>query len=216
MKKLYNMKIVPVICTLLICASAYAQQDPAAMKVLTDFSRKASEAPSVNILFHLVTNDSKENTIDTISGSVVLSGDRYKLSLPSNTIWSDGMISWNYMNDIEEVTINNLDPEEKSFTAKPSRLFSLYKEGYKVRLIEETQRYWLIDLYPEDISNNLIRIRLKIARPSYSLKSAEYKTKDGIVVTLLTDRYDLTMKPDKSFFVFDLSQHKKVEIVDMR
>jgi len=216
MKKPYKMKIAPAICAILLCASVHAQQDPAAMKVLADFSNKASEAPSVNILFRLVTNDSKENTIDTISGSLVLSGDKYKLSLPSNTIWSDGITSWNYMNDVEELTISTVDPEEKSFTAKPSQLFSLYKEGYKVRLIEETQRYWLIDLYPEDISNNLIRIRLKIGKPSHSLKSAEYKTKDGIVVTLLTDRYDLTMKPDKSYFVFDLSQHKKVEIVDMR
>lgn len=216
MKKQLKMRIISVISIIFFCVTLNAQQDPAAMTVLTEFNKKATDAPSVSITFHLVTDDSKENTIDTIKGSAVISGDRYKLELPSNTVWSDGITSWNYLNDIDEVTINNNNPQEKSFTSKPSLLFSLYKEGYKVRLIEDAAKYWLIDLYPENLENNLIRIRLKIVKSTYSLKSAEYKAKDGIIVTLLADKYDLTLKPEKSFFVFDESKHKGVEIVDMR
>lgn len=210
------MKILYLISAILLCVAVNAQQDPDGMPVITEFSKKAAKAPSVSISFHLVSNDTKENTTDTIPGSVVISGDMYKLLLPSNTVWSDGVTSWSYLNDADEVTINNYNPQEKSFMARPSLLFSLYKEGYKVRLVDDAAKHWLIDLYPEKLDNNLIRIRLKIAKSTYALKSAEYKTKDGIIITLVIDKYDLTMKPEKNFFVFDMLKYKDAEIVDMR
>ncbi len=92
----------------------------------------------------------------------------------------------------------------------------MYNEGYKVRLLEETSNDWIIDLYPEDISENLIRIRLKIGKSLYDLKSAEYKTKDGISITLNTVKYDLTFKPHTADFVFNPASYKGVEIIDMR
>jgi outer membrane lipoprotein carrier protein len=210
------MRILTLISALLLSFALYAQQDPAAMTVLSDFSKKAKQAPSVSIAFRLISTDSKDNSADTIPGSVVIAGDKYKLSLPDNTVWSDGKTSWSYLKDVDEVTITTPDPEEKAFTSKPSLLFSLYKEGYKVKLIEESSKSWTIDLYPETLDNNLIRIRLKIGKSTYDLKSAEYKTKDGILVTLLPDKYDLTTKPDQNFFVFDSSKYKGVEIIDMR
>ncbi len=210
------MRITAFISFFFFCAVLSAQQDPAAMKVLSDFSMKAKEAPSVSIVFRLATYDARENSTDTIKGSVIISGDMYKLILPTNTVWSDGKTSWSYLDDVDEVTINNYNPDDQSFTSRPSLLYSLYKEGYKVRLIDETSKYWLIDLYPEELSNNMVRIRLKIGKNDHSLKSAEYKTKDGILVTLYVDKYDLTTRHNKDFFVFDLSEHKGVEVVDMR
>jgi len=211
-----RIRILILFLALLLPFITNAQKDPEAMKVLTDFSKKATEAPSVSITFKLITNDTKESSIDTISGSIILSGDKYNLQLPDNSVWSDGKTSWSYMKDVNEVTIITPDPLASSFTSKPSLLFSLYKEGYKVRLIEETDRVWTIDLYPEIITNNLIRIRLKIGKLSYGLKSAEYKTKDGIIISLVPEKYDLTRKPEQGIFVFDTSKYKGVEIIDMR
>jgi outer membrane lipoprotein carrier protein len=211
-----RIKISILILAILLPFISNAQKDPDAIKVLTDFSKKATEAPSVSITFKLITNDTKESSIDTISGSIILCGDKYKLQLPDNSVWTDGKTSWSYMKDVNEVTITTPDPLANSFTSKPSLLFSLYKEGYKVRLIEETERSWTIDLYPEIITNNLIRIRLKIGKLSYDLKSAEYKTKDGIIISLVSEKYDLTKKPEQGIFVFDISKYKGVEIIDMR
>jgi outer membrane lipoprotein-sorting protein len=138
------------------------------------------------------------------------------LDLPDNKIWSDGKTVWSYLPDVNEVTITASDPDDKSFTSKPSLLFSFYEEGYKIRIIEQNEKEWVIDLYPEDISVNMIRIRLTIGNPDLDLKRAGYRTKDGITVTLTTDRYDLTFKPGKDYFTFDTAGHKGVEIVDMR
>lgn len=193
-----------------------AQQDPEAMKVLSEFSKRATSAPSVSMDFSLVTDDSRNEDVSTMEGSVILHGDMFMLTLSENSVWSDGKTIWSYLPDINEVTITENDPDDGSFMSKPSLLFSMYKKGYKVRLIEQTSGEWSIDLYPEDISGDMIRMRLKIGKPDYRLISAEYKTKEGITVTLDTQKYDLAFKPGTDFFTFRPAEHKGIDVIDMR
>jgi outer membrane lipoprotein-sorting protein len=200
----------------LLAFNVTAQQDPEAIKVLSEFSKRATSAPSVSIDFNLITDDSRSGDVSTLEGTVVLQGDRFKLILPENSVWSDGKNVWSYLPDINEVTITENDPDDDSFMSKPSLLFTMYKEGYKVRLIEQTPKEWVIDLYPEDISGEMIRMRLKIGKTDYSLKSAEYKTKEGITVTLDSQKYDITFKPGVDFFTFRPADHKGIEVIDMR
>lgn len=205
-----------ILLFVLLAFHVSAQQDPEAVKVLNEFSKRATSAPSVSIDFNLVTDDSRSGDENTMEGSVVLQGDRFMLTLPENNIWSDGKTVWSYLPDINEVTITENDPDDDSFMSKPSLLFTMYREGYKVRLIEQTPKEWIIDLYPEDISGDMIRMRLKIVKTDYSLKNAEYKTKEGITVTLDTQKYDLAFKPAADFFTFKPSDYKGVEVIDMR
>lgn len=217
MKKPFEMKrhsLLSLFC--LLSLSMTAQQDPEAMKVLSEFSRKATSAPSISITFDLETNNSREGDITTMEGSVILTGDNYLLTLPENRIWTDGTTVWSYLPDVNEVTITEADPYDDSFISKPSMIFSLYKKGHKVRMVEQTPKEWIIDLYPDDISEDMIRMRLKIGKQAYDLKSAEYKTKEGITVTLNTRKYDLTFKPGTDFFRFNPADHKGIEIIDMR
>jgi len=200
----------------LLTLTLSAQKDPEALQVLSDFSRKATVVPSVTIDFKLITNDSKSGDVTTMSGSAIISGDRYKLKLDDYNIWTDGSNVWNYLPDVNEVTITEADTDDDSFITRPSLLFTLYEEGYKIRLIEQTADEWVIDLYPEEITSDLIRIRLNIGKPLYDLKGAEYKTKDGITMTLMIDKYDLTYKPASDFFTFNPADHKGVDVIDMR
>ena len=72
----------------------------------------------------------------------------------------------------------------------------MYKNGYKSRLIEERSDSYLIDLYPEDIKSDLIRVRLSIGKSLMDLKSLEYKKRDGVIITLAVKDYNLKTKPD--------------------
>jgi outer membrane lipoprotein-sorting protein len=200
----------------LLTLTLSAQKDPDALQILTDFSRKATEAPSVTIDFRLTTSDSKAGDVTTMSGSAIISGDKYKLELDDYNIWTDGSNVWNYLPDVNEVTITETDPDDDSFMTRPSLLFRLYEEGYKIRLVEQTANEWVIDLYPEEITSDLIRIRLKIGKTRYDLNSAEYKTKDGITMTLIADKYDLTYKPGTDFFTFNPADYKGIDVIDMR
>jgi len=211
-KSSFNL-ILPLLA---ITLTLTAQKDPEALKILSEFSQRATAAPSVTIDFRLITSDSKESDVSTMPGSAIICGDKYKLELDDYVIRTDGSNVWNYLPDVNEVTITEADPDDDSFITRPSLLFTLYEEGYKIRLVEQTAKEWVIDLYPEEITSDLIRIRLMIDKTLYDLNGAEYKTKDGITITLKVDKYDLTYKPAADFFTFNPSDYKGIDVIDMR
>ncbi|MCU0460197.1 MAG: outer membrane lipoprotein carrier protein LolA [Bacteroidales bacterium] len=201
---------------LFLALTAVAQKDPEGVKVLSEFSKKAVSAPSVKIDFEITAYDAREDEETELEGSVVIHGDSYRLTLPDNIILSDGRTVWNYMPEVKEVTITEPDPADESFISRPSLLFTMYEKGYKVRLLEQNAMEWIIDLYPEDTRVSLMRIRVTIGKTLYELKSAEYRTKDGMNLTMKALKYDLSFKPSAGYFAFNPSDHKGVEVIDMR
>lgn len=217
MKRIFKMKKTGLITLLLLAAvAAFSQKDPEAVKVLSEFSKRAASAPSVKIDFDIVAYDAQEDQETELGGTAVIKGDSYMLTLPDNLIRTDGKAVWNYMPEVNEVTITAPDPSDVSFISKPSLLFTMHEKGFKVRLLEQNTREWIIDLYPEDISTGLVRIRLAIGKSLYDLRSAEYKTREGITLTLTASGYDLTFRPPAGYFTFNLADHKGVEVIDMR
>lgn len=196
--------------------AAISQNDTEAIKILDKFSALALGAPSVSMKFTMETIDQFEGTNNSSSGSIIFSKDRYRLDMPDNIIWFNGEISWSYLPAEKEVTMAKPDKKDNSFMSRPSAIFSVYKKGYKVRLLEEKSSSYLIDLYPEDINSDHIRIRLSIGKPLLDLKSLEYKYKNGVTAILNVNEYDLKQQPDNSEFTFSPDKYKGVEIIDMR
>lgn len=201
---------------LVITIGLFGQSDPEANKILDKFSSIATSSPSVSMKFTLVTINQMENVNDTIEGSIVMAKDQYRLEMPDNITWFNGTAAWNYLKAEKEVTITKPDKKDDSFVSRPSAIFSLYKKGYKTRFIEESSKSFVVDLYPEDIKTDLIRIRLAIGKSGSDLISAEYKRKDGITAYLIVNEYNLKTKPDPATFVFNPQNYKGVEIIDMR
>ena len=201
---------------LLSVMNANAQNDQEAIKILDKFADDALKAPSVSMKFKLVTINQTDNTNDSLEGSVILNKDKYKLDLPDNTVWFNGETSWSYLTAEKEVTITKADKKDNTFQSRPSLIFSMYKKGYKNRLIEEKSDSYIIDLYPEDIKSELLRVRLSIGKTLFNLISLEYKRKDGVVSTLHVNEYDLRVKPSPDTFVFQAGKYKDAEVIDMR
>jgi hypothetical protein len=192
------------------------QTDPAATKVLDRFSSVALSSPSVTIKFQLVTINQAEQKNDTAAGFLIMSKDQYRLEMPDNITWYNGATSWNYLVKEKEVTLTKPGKKDDSFMSRPSSIFTIYKKGYKTRLIEENQNSSVVDLYPEDINSDLMRIRLTIGKTNAWLSGAEYKRKDGITIYLIVKEYNLKNKPLPSDFSFDPKKYKDAEVVDMR
>ena len=191
----------------LMVTGVSAQKDPVAVKVLTEFGNRATSAPSVKIDFEITAYDAQEDDETTMEGTAVIRGDSYRVTLPDNIIMADGKAVWNFMPDVNEVTVTEPDPADESFLSRPSLLFTMYREGYKIRLLEQTPRDWTIDLYPEDLNMNLVRIRMIIDKKNHDLISAEYRTKDGITLTLTALKYDLSFSPPAGYFTFNPADH---------
>ncbi|MBK9391065.1 MAG: hypothetical protein IPN68_13070 [Bacteroidetes bacterium] len=182
-------------------SDASGQTDQSAVKILDKFSSGALSAPSISMKFKLANDDLAENSKDTLNGSVIISKDKYKLDLPDNIVWFNGDVSWSYLPAEKEVTITKPDKKDNSFQNKPSGIFTMYKKGYKIRLIDDNAAMSIIDLYPEDIKSEIIRVRLSIGKAATDLKSLEYKRNDGVVLTVLVTEYNLKFKPDQDTFI---------------
>lgn len=211
MQKLFYIFIV-----LIISINAAGQNDPEAVSILDKFSSAATAAPSISIKFSIITDDQLEQTKDTLSGSVILSKDNYRLDLPDNIIYYNGETNWSFLPAEKEVTITKPDRNNDSFESRPSSIFTMYKKGYKCRLVEERKDSYIIDLYPDEIKNELIRVRLIIKKSTLDPVSFEYKRRDGITMTLVVKDYSLKQNTEPGMFRFSPEKHKGVEIIDMR
>lgn len=200
----------------LLTINLTGQSDPQAIKILDKFSATALASPSVSMKFSLITINQIEQTNDTINGSIIIAKDQFKLELPDNITWFNGSASWNYLKAEKEVTITKPDKKDDSFLSRPSAIFSIYKKGYKTRFVEENTNSMVVDLYPEDIKSDLVRIRLAIGKSGSDLVGAEYKMKDGVIVYLIVNEYNLKTKPDPATFTFNPQNYKGLEIIDMR
>jgi outer membrane lipoprotein-sorting protein len=200
----------------LVSENLIAQNDQAAVTILDKFSENAQKAPSVSIKFDLVTKNLADNKTDTLNGSVILNKDKYKLTLPDNIVWFNGETSWSYLPAEQEVTITKANRKDNTFQSRPSIIFTMYKKDYKSRLIEEKPDSYIIDLYPEDLKSDLIRVRLTFGKTMLNLISLEYRKKDGVVSTIHVLEYNLTLKPSVDTFVFQADKYKGTEIIDMR
>lgn len=211
MRKIFNILFV-----LIISFNATGQNDPAAISILDRFSSAAMAAPSVHMKFIMITTDQVEQVKDTIPGSVILSRDNYRLDLPDNIIWYNGETNWSLLPAEKEVTITKPDRKDDSFETRPSSVFTMYKKGYKCRLVEERKDSYIIDLYPDEIKNELIRVRLIIKKSNLDPVSFEYKRRDGLILTLVVKDYDLKQNVQPGMFRFPAEDYKGVEVIDMR
>jgi len=212
MRKLISILSVIILLPLF----AAAQNDPAAIKILDKFTDNAMKAPSVSMKYRIITNNQPENKIDTAAGSVILSKDKYKLELPNNIVWFDGITSWSYLQAEQEVTITKPDKKDNTFQSRPSLIFTMYKKDYKCRLVEEKTDSYQVDLYPLDIKSDILRIRLAIGKSQYNLISLEYKRRDGIIATIQVLEYNLKQAQAGDAFTFKAEKYKGAEIIDMR
>jgi outer membrane lipoprotein-sorting protein len=198
-----------------ICGALAAQQDPIATKILDRFSEKALAAPSITMEFDLKIHDAAEQTDQTLEGVVYIKKGFYKLEIPDNIIWCNGEAVWTLSPEVEEVTITLPDNSDNTFISDPASLFTMYKQGFKYRLVEGDINRSIIDLYPEDLKADFSRIRLLIDNNS-NLKEAEYKRKDGITMYIIVSSYNLKSGYPDSFFEFDQKKYKNIDIIDMR
>lgn len=205
-----------ILTFLLASALAAAQNDPAAISVLDRFSSAALAAPSVTMDFDFGINDLTDGSSSVNSGKIVLSNDRYRLEMDDYIVWFNGETNWNYLVNEEEVTITKPGEDEVSFLTRPSSIFSMYKSGYRTRLVDETADAWVIDLYPEETDTDLIRVRLTILKSSLNPAAIEYKNRSGITYTVKVKSYDLKKKHDPSWFSFVRSDYRDAEVIDLR
>jgi len=222
-----------VILIIVFTSGVFAQdesKDLKAKEILSQVSSKYRMYSTIKADIRLIIEDNLEGTTDTQKVSVWMKAVKYKISIPEVETTCDGKIVWSYQKKSNEVTISEKDPADNSFFSNPSMIFSNYETNFKCLYQGEKKSgsatICEIDLFPASLDKDVIqkginktgysRIRLRIDKASYSIRSLTYFGKDGnnfiIEIRKLVPDTEL---PD-TFFTFDIKKHPGIEVIDLR
>ena len=199
----------------MVTFNSSAQFDPEAELILESMSKKYKSKSAFMSTFQQNLINEVSTIDESISGTVYVKGDKYKLEIAGQIIFNDGQDLWSYSEEIMEVTVSTYDKEEQEISL--TNIWDLYREGYKYGLnVPDAQGNWVIDLEPiERGVEAFYKIRMVISN-EYDLKSFKIFEESGnqynYIITKLIDQSDLT----DSFFTFDLVQYPEVELIDFR
>lgn len=124
-----------------------------AQALLDAVAKKVSSYGNIEIDFTWNLVNQKEKVNQKTEGNVMLSGERYRLSMMGMTRVYDGDKLYTIAPEDLELTVSDLDPDQdKSVT--PSKLLTFYKEGYTYAWdIKQTvagKNIQYVKLYPID------------------------------------------------------------------
>ena len=197
-----------------------AQNDPKAQEILDAMSKKYKDIPSFKASFTYTLDNKNAGVNETGEGEIVVKGGKFYLKLPQQEIYNNGTTVWTYMKESNEVNISAYEPDDDDIN--PTKIYTLYKKGYKYILMAEDpseggKAVDVIDMEPTDTKkkNQFYKIRIIINKKDKSIKSWKMFESNG-------NRYTYTIKTftqepvDDNFFVFDKNKYKGVHVEDLR
>jgi outer membrane lipoprotein-sorting protein len=232
------MKKLIVLIVILINFSAFSQKDtlthePQAKAILDKLSTKTATFEAIRICFTYSSINKIDSVTDTYEGYLYIKGtDKYKLIIPNNEVFSNGLKVWSYLKKEAEMNVTWADPNDKSVLT-PSNLLTIYEEGFKYSLKGEVdteisqkingeltdvqKTLYIIDLYPEKPNETPYSIiRLWIDKDNLKITNLRYFGKDqyDYLVDIVEFKTDTTI-PDILFNFNEANYPADIEIIDV-
>ena len=182
-------------------------------EILDKVSQKTASYFNIEAHFTYAIISEAAGINESQKGVLYLQGNLYKLELEEQTIISDGESNWIHLIDEEEVQITEVDEEEESMN--PSKMFTIYQEGYKNKFVSETSNIYIIDLIPEE-SGSFIKIELRISKKEMRIAGFTLFDKNGGSYAYDVQLFKSNQKFEEGFFQFNTSAHPHVDVIDLR
>lgn len=199
----------------------FAQQDQKAKSILENVTKTTQSFQSIQATFDYIMDNKEEGIHEENKGEIIMKGEKYQLKLPQLglEVYCDGKNVWSYMKDANEVSITSTE-EGSSEMMNPSKLFTIYEEGFNYRFVQETTAegipVYVIDLLPQTNDIEYSKITVQINKQQMLIKSAEMIGKEGNNYTVRVNNLKTNVPADDRLFVFDAAKHPGVEETDLR
>lgn len=210
------MKKIIILFLVVAAFSSYGQKDQKATEVLDQVSAKTKSYTSIKADFSYRMENAKAKINEQKQGTLLLSGDKYKMQASGQTVICDGKTIWTFMPESNEVQINSLDNKDEALT--PSKLLSNYNTNFKSKILNEKSsdpNTIKIELVPNTIKN-YNRAILAVDKSKLQVKSFMIYDKSGNIFTYTITRFQTDIPVNASDFSFDPKKFPGVEVIDMR
>ena len=194
--------------------------DPEAIKILESISRSYQSASAHRIKFDLDIELPAQGT-DTQSGTLIQSGEKFVLEMQGRQIISDSDTVWVYIEDANEVQINDAEFDDESEIYSPADIFKLYDSGAYVfalstRFTEEGKDVTQIEAKPVDPDSEYAKMRLTVIDQGLKVKRLKFFAKDGGRYTMHVKSHNDSYKVSDKTFIFDYDAYENLHIEDLR
>ena len=199
---------------ILICYPFFIfSQDNKAKSILDLLSNKTKSYSSIKAEFTNTFSNTITDLNESQSGTIYLKENAYKLELESQIIISDGETNWIYLIDEEEVNITEIDDEENELN--PSKIFTIYEDGYNYKFINEGSNVYQINLIPKE-SSPFSKVELFINKHKMQISSFNMIDKQGSNYKYTIDSFETNIELNNDFFIFNTKEYPEVEVIDLR
>ena len=199
---------------ILICYPFFIfSQENKAKSILDLLSKKTKSYSSIKAEFTNTFSNTITDLNESQSGTIYLKENAYKLELESQIIISDGETNWIYLIDEEEVNITEIDDEENELN--PSKIFTIYEDGYNYKFINEGSNVYHINLIPIE-SSPFSKVELFINKHKMQISSFNMIDKQGSNYKYTIDSFETNIEFNNDFFIFNTKEYPDVEVIDLR
>lgn len=214
------MKTRLLLTTFLFSATTllFAQYDQKAFAVLEAMSAKYKALTSFEAaLSYTLTND-VDKINEEFKGKILVKGDKFRLILPEQEVINNGTVTWTYIPEANEVTIDNFDPNSEDIN--PSKIYEIYKKGFKYLLLEpETEsgvKVDVVDLVPEKKDAQYFKIKMRISQKDRSIVSWTMYDRSQNRFKYSITKFTPNVKVEDAVFTWDPRKHPGVEEINLR
>jgi outer membrane lipoprotein-sorting protein len=211
-------KLVFAVIAIITAQVSFAQYDPKALEILEAMSKKYKAITSFEAQLSSTLTNESAGVKDEFKGKITVKGDKYRLELEDQQVYNNGTTVWTYLPANKEVNVDNFDP--KSDELNPSKIFEMYKKGFKYLHLGEKQDGGVlcdeVDLVPEKKDAQYFKVKMFISKKDKSVQSWTMFDRSGNRYKYNITKFTPNIKADDAFFTFDPKKFPGVEVIDLR
>lgn len=212
-------KSIITIFTLFLSLGIFAQNSAESRNIVDKTYKDYISSDGIKLSFTLTTIDSQGQEYDTQKGKASVKGDKFHLETTDMDVWFDGKTQWVLMKSIKEVNVSNPSDSEVA-SISPLALLGLYREGYvlksPINKSLKNRSVYQINMIPVNGNAEFKDITVYIDKTSSRLLQAEFTMKNNMKSKIDITDYNDNYKFSDSDFVFDITQNRDLEVIDLR
>jgi outer membrane lipoprotein carrier protein len=195
------------------------KSDPQAKLVLDAVSAKFKTFKTVKASFTLKIEDAAGKVQGSKTGTVMMKGVKYRVSITGQEIFCDGATIWTYDVAAKEVQVSTLDNSSGSIT--PQKLFTnFYDKDFLFVLAPEVKKagkvYQVVELTPIDKTKPFFKVVIEVDKASKTIMSTRVFEKNGNRYLYAINTMNTTTAMTDDNFAFSAKKYPGVEVIDLR
>ncbi len=217
MQKTFLFLIVTFQLINLFAQETTEKGDKKSNEILDRLTAKTESYKTIKAEFSYIMKNTDAGIDEKTEGTLFVKGDKYRLLIAGQVVICDGVTTWTYIKDAEEIQINSVDNSEESIT--PNKLLTSYNKDYKSKFVKETFQYGttvnVVDLTPIQ-GKSYSSVRVIVDKAKDQLLEITIFDKNGSTYSYIINKFEPNTILNDSHFAFNKTEFPNADIVDMR